>query len=357
MKSNVKKRKSPRKNNKAKASNHSLSLMIGGACAVVLLLSFLGFAMIPFSAKKGSESVWVYVPEKATSSSVKDSLKANLGSSMGSRVYILWKLMGGSASQSHGAYLVEDGQSALRIARNVAGARQTPIKVTFTGARTLTELSAKIAKQFEFSDGNFYDACMEILPDSGYNTHTFPAAFIPDTYEFYWSSTPGSVVKRLLEYRNRFWNDERKQKLERVGLTKVQVATLASIIEEETAKSDERPKVARLYLNRLDHGMRLQADPTVKFAVGDPTIRRITGAHLKVASPYNTYLNKGLPPGPIRIPSAKAMDDVLNASQHEYLYMCAREDFSGYHNFAVDYATHSANAKRYQAALDKRNIH
>jgi UPF0755 protein len=131
---------------------------------------------------------------------------------------------------------------------------------------------------------------------------------------------------------------------------------VASIVEEETAKSDERPKVARLYLNRLAKGMKLQADPTVKFAVGDFSLQRITGKHIATDSPYNTYRVNGLPPGPIRIVDRRTVDDVLNAPQHGYIYMCAKEDFSGYHNFATDFATHQANARRYQAELNKRNI-
>ncbi len=164
------------------------------------------------------------------------------------------------------------------------------------------------------------------------------------------------MVRRLLDYRNRFWSKERRSKAASLGLTPSQVATIASIVEEETAKADEKPKVARLYLNRLKKGIKLQADPTVKFATGDFTLRRITGKHLAIESPYNTYKVNGLPPGPIRIPAAATIDAVLNAPKHDYIYMCAKEDFSGYHNFASDYATHMANARRYQAELNRRGI-
>ncbi|MDE7125694.1 MAG: endolytic transglycosylase MltG, partial [Muribaculaceae bacterium] len=172
----------------------------------------------------------------------------------------------------------------------------------------------------------------------------------------YWTASPAAIVENLVDVRDRFWNDSRSAKARAIGLTPAQVATVASIVEEETAKADERPLVARLYLNRLEKGMPLQADPTVKFSLGEFGLRRITGAHLKVESPYNTYKYKGLPPGPIRIADRSAIDDVLDAPRHNYIYMCAKEDFSGYHNFATDYASHANNARRYRQALDRRGI-
>lgn len=328
--------------------------------AVLTVLVFAGavfaFAFIPYSGSD-SEGEWIYVPKDATTYQVKDSLKTHLGSSMGTRVYIMWKLMGGSVARSEGAYLVPNGQTALGTARRMSTGRQTPVTVTFNGTRTFDQLVNRIAGQLECDPEAFMEACLEVLPDRGFSREAFPAAFIPDTYEFYWSASPENVVRRLLDYRDKFWSEERINKAKTLGLSKVEVATLASIVEEETAKADERPKVARLYLNRLSQGIKLQADPTVKYAAGDFSLRRIRGNHLAVNSPYNTYKVEGLPPGPIRVPTASAMDAVLNAPAHPYIYMCAREDFSGYHNFATDYATHLANARRYQAELNRRNIH
>ena len=334
---------------------HSLGVMIAVLTALAIVISIFAFAFIPYT--DGSpEGDWIYVPKGATTSQVKDSLKTHLGSSMGTRVYVMWKLMGGSPSRTEGAYEVPNGQTALVTARRMATGRQTPVTITFNGTRTFPQLARRIASQLECEPDEFMDACLEVLPARGFTRETFPAAFIPDTYEFYWSASPDNIVRRLLDYRDRFWTEERVAKAKSLGLSKVEVATLASIIEEETAKADERPKVARLYLNRISQGIKLQADPTVKYAVGDFSLRRIRGNHLSVNSPYNTYKVTGLPPGPIRVPTATAMDDVLNAPQHPYIYMCAREDFSGYHNFATDYATHQANARRYQAELNKRNI-
>ena len=352
---------SPRKKKKAKGNDtwlrrHSMGVMIAVIAVIVAIGSVLAFAFIPYAG--GSEDgEWVYVPHGATPLQVKDSLKTRLGSPMGTRVYVMWKLMGNNPARTEGAYRIDRGQTALGIARRMATGRQTPVKVTFNGTRTMPMLAERIASQLQCTPEEFMDACLAVLPDRGFTRATFPAAFLPDTYEFYWSASPANVVKRLLDYRDAFWTDERKAKARALGLSKTEVATVASIIEEETAKRDERPTVARLYLNRLHKGMRLQADPTVKYAVGDFTLRRIRGEHLKCRSPYNTYQVDGLPPGPIRVPTGAAMDDVLNAPHHNYIYMCAKEDFSGYHNFASDYATHQANARRYQQELNRRKIH
>ena len=338
------------------ARRHSLGIMTAIIAVIVGIIAVLAFAFIPYTGGSDRDGDGVYVPHNATPAQVRDSLKCSLGSSMGMRVYIMWKLMGNNPARTEGAYRINAGNTALGIARRMATGRQTPVRVTFNGTRTMPQLAERIASQLQCTPDEFLDACAEVLPSHGFSRAMYPAAFIPDTYEFYWSAAPENVVRRLLDYRNNFWTDSRIAKAKALGLSKVEVATVASIIEEETAKKDERPMVARLYLNRLEKGIRLQADPTVKYAVGDFSLRRIRGEHLKVASPYNTYRIQGLPPGPIRVPSGAAIDDVLNAPHHNYIYMCAKEDFSGYHNFAVDYATHQANAKRYQKELNRRNI-
>jgi len=200
------------------------------------------------------------------------------------------------------------------------------------------------------------DACAEVLPEHGFKRATYPAAFIPDTYEFYWTSPADIIVEKLAFYRKKFWNDERLNKAQKLGLTPEHVHILASIVEEESNKSDERPVIARLYLNRLNKKMFLQADPTVKFALGDFAARRVTHQMTMSDSPYNTYKNHGLPPGPIRIAEAKTLDAVLDAPENNYLYMCAKPDFSGYHNFTNDYRRHTINAVLYHRALNERGI-
>lgn len=190
----------------------------------------------------------------------------------------------------------------------------------------------------------------------GYSTETLPCLFIPNTYEVYWTMTPEAFVKRMQKEHDRFWNEERKAKAQSIGLTPEEVATLASIVEEETANNAEKPMVAGLYINRLHADMPLQADPTVKFALQDFGLRRILHTHLETDSPYNTYKHTGLPPGPIRIPSIQGIESVLNYTRHNYLYMCAKEDFSGTHNFAATFSQHLANARKYQQELNRRKI-
>ena len=190
----------------------------------------------------------------------------------------------------------------------------------------------------------------------GYAQETLPSLFIPNTYEVYWNMSADAFMKRMQKEHAAFWNDERLKKAQRIGLTPEEVSTLASIVEEETANGPEKPMVAGLYINRLNKGMLLQADPTVKFGLQEFGLKRILFKHLEVDSPYNTYKYAGLPPGPIRIPSIQGLESVLNYTQHNYIYMCAKEDFSGTHNFAVTAAQHQANARRYQQALNRRKI-
>ena len=301
------------------------------------------------------ERVRIYVPATADEAALKDSLETRLGD-FGKDVYWTWRMHRADVSRAHGSYVVEPGAKAIDLSRRLRSGRQTPVKVTFNNVRTLDQLAERVAAKMEWGEADFIAACDTVLPTKGFRKSHYPAAFLPDTYEFFWTTPAVDVVKRLSDIRDKFWTDQRRAKAASMGLKPVDVATLASIVEEETVKNDERPKVARLYLNRLDKGMLLQADPTVKFAIGDFGLRRIYNSHLTVDSPYNTYRYKGLPPGPIRIPERSTLEAVLDAPSHKYIYMCAKEDFSGYHNFATDIAEHNRNAARYHKALSQRNI-
>ncbi|MEZ5054908.1 MAG: endolytic transglycosylase MltG [Chitinophagales bacterium] len=185
----------------------------------------------------------------------------------------------------------------------------------------------------------------------------FPTIFLSNTYEFYWNTTAAAFIERMLKEYTKFWNEDRREKANEIGLSPTNVTILASIIQKESSKYDEYPTIAGVYLNRLKIDMPLQADPTVLFALKKLGVsRRVLHGDLKIKSPYNTYINKGLPPGPICLPELKSIDETLNAEKHNYIYFCAKEDFSGYHNFAATWAEHQVNARKYQQALNESNI-
>lgn len=330
-----------------------------GLRMIILLAATLGAAaFIAYFTLTGRPDIAsdtrVYVPAGASRLQMRDSLERHLGDMFTRKVMALWDLQGGQAEKAHGSYVVSPSSTALQLSRRLKYGRQTPVRLTFNNIRTMDQLSRRVANRLEISEDDFLQGCAEVL--TNVSEPNLIAHFVPDSYEFYWTAAPQTVVTTLSATRDKFWNDERQAKAKSLGLTPEQVATLASIVEEETAKADEMPQVARLYLNRLAKGMRLQADPTVKFAVGDFSLRRILNKHLATDSPYNTYLNAGLPPGPIRMATRQGIDAVLNAPEHTYLYMCAKEDFSGYHNFATTYQQHMDNAKRYQQQLNKKGI-
>ncbi len=328
-----------------------ISVCVAVALAVVAVVGGIAWFTEGYS---GSTPERIYLRRGTTPEGLRDMLTSRFGS-YGGKVYSAWRILGGGDS-IYGSYVIEPDMSAVRAANMIHKYRQTPVKFTFNNLRTVGQLCARVACVMECDSAAFAAAVDSLLPLHGYDRAEAPAAFVPDSYEFYWTASPAQIVETLVSYRDRFWNDSRRAKAEALGLTPVEVAIVASIVEEETSKSDERPVVARLYLNRLQRGIKLQADPTVKFAIGDFSLRRIKGKHLSVDSPYNTYRHEGLPPGPIRIPDKMAIDAVLSAPKHDYIFMCAKEDFSGYHNFAVDGATHMANARRYQQALNRRGI-
>ena len=257
-----------------------------------------------------------------------------------------------------GRYRVEDGMPALDLYRRLRNGQQEPLRLTLPSVRTLDRLASRLGSQLMLDSATvataFYDStfCQEY----GYRLETLPALFIPNTYEVYWNISLPALMKRMQQENARFWTKERQAKADALGLTHEQVATLASIVEEETANDGEKPMIAGMYYNRLKMDMPLQADPTVKFATKDFAAKRIYEKMLRVDSPYNTYRNTGLPPGPIRIPTVAGIDAVLNYTKHDYLYMCAKEDFSGTHNFARTYAEHLVNAAKYSDALNKRGI-
>ncbi len=258
-----------------------------------------------------------------------------------------------------GHYTLREGQNIISVARMLNLGEQTPVDVVVRASRLPGILTARVAAQIEADSASLRAAMRDpaILREYGFgNELEMFLIFIPNTYEMWWTDTPGDFLARMKREYDRFWTSDRIAKLSRVRLSRMEVITLASILVEETLKTDEMPTMAGVYINRLRTGMPLQADPTVKYALGDFALRRILNLHLKTPSPYNTYVNRGLPPTPITMPSIAAIDAVLDFRAHKYLYFCAKEDFSGYHNFAETYAQHLQNARRYTAELNRRNI-
>jgi UPF0755 protein len=257
-----------------------------------------------------------------------------------------------------GRYAIDSGMNNRTLLNMLRRGQQTPVRLTFNNIRLINELAERLAGQLMLDSDDLLvllgdeDYCESI----GFNTTTVKAMFIPNTYEVYWTVPANRLMERMKHEYEAFWTDSRRGKAENLHLSPVEISILASIVEEETAVPDELPVVAGLYINRLIKRMPLQADPTVKYAAGDFTLKRILNRHLSIDSPYNTYLYEGLPPGPIRIPSVRSIDAVLNYTHHNYLYMCAKEDFSGRHNFAVTLSEHNRNAERYRTELNRRGI-
>ena len=257
-----------------------------------------------------------------------------------------------------GRYVVDDGMRSLDLYRRLRNGQQSPVQLVVPSVRTLDRLASRLSAQLMLDSAQLASAFCDttFTAEYGYSVATLPALFVPNTYEVYWNIGLSALMRRMVQENARFWDGGRRAKAEAIGLSPVEVSTLASIVDEETANDGEKPMIAGLYLNRLRRGMLLQADPTVKFAQGDFALRRILYSHLDVDNPYNTYRYAGLPPGPIRIPSVAGLDAVLNAVSHPYIYMCAKEDFSGTHNFAVTLTEHMRNARRYARALNERGI-
>lgn len=314
-------------------------------CLAVVALGAWYFVQLT-GGYSGKEAVWIHIPQGATAEEAEDSIKSALGERFGSRVAMLWN---DDVEASRGAYRVEPDEKAWKVARRLNQGRQTPVRVTFNNVRTFNDLANRLAAKMDFTADDFTKAATKVAGEDSISFEQLEAEMLPDTYETYWTDSPEQLIGRIRQNYNRFWTAERTAKARASGLTKLDASILASIVEEESNRADERGTIARLYLNRLHRGMKLQADPTVRFAKGDFTIKRVTDDMLNIQSPYNTYVVNGLPPGVIRFPEARTIDRVLDAPQHDYIYMCARPDGSGYHDFTASYSDHLANARTYRA--------
>lgn len=337
---------------------HKGKTIVAVFCVMAVIIVAALAAALPIVASKAPATALVKIPREATPEMLTDTLAKYFGADYASDVARMVRLSGRDLSTRHGAYLIEEGTIAAKAQRIITHGAQTPVRLTINGFRNFDEMCQRISRKFDFTTEELKKAALnpDMLGSHGLTPSQAMALWIDDTYEFYWTDTPERILRKIGANYTRLWSDANVAKAEAMGRTPAEIMTVASIADEETNRADEKGRIGRLYINRLDKGMRLQADPTVRFALGDFTIRRVKGEHLNVASPYNTYRVKGLPPGPIRTTSASTVTAILDSPQSDDIYMCAREDFSGYHNFASDYATHMENARRYQKALDEKGI-
>jgi UPF0755 protein len=306
-----------------------------------------------------TETVFIYIDKNSDYEEVVDQLKEKVALPNEYIFSLLAERMNYPSRVKSGRYAVEDGITMPDLIRTLRSGSQAPINLTFNNIRTMENLAGRLSSQLMADSTSILNVLNDtsVAASYGFNEQTFGAMFIPNTYEVYWDTSIESLINRMKKEYDSFWNAERRAQAEKIGLTPLEVTTLASIVEEEATYADEYPIVAGLYINRLNRGMRLEADPTVKYAVGDASLRRILFKHLEVESPYNTYKVDRLPPGPIRIPSTSAINATLSPTQHNYIFMCAKDDLSGRHNFAVTHAEHARNARAYQRALNERGIY
>jgi UPF0755 protein len=257
-----------------------------------------------------------------------------------------------------GKYEVKKGMSNRELIRLLRSGKQTPVKLTFSNIRTAAELAGVVGSKIEADSSEIIFLMRDRVFQQkyGFTEENSLCVLIPNTYEFFWDTSAEEFYARMAKEYKKFWNETRKGKANTTGLSQNEIMILASIVEQETRKNDEKPVVAGVYMNRYNKGWKLEADPTLVFANGDFSIRRVLNEHKEVDSPYNTYKYTGLPPGPICMPSIASIDAVLNYAKHEYMYFCAREDFSGYHSFAKTYEQHLLNARRFQKEMDRRGI-
>lgn len=323
-------------------------LVVGAAATVVALVQFKGDAV-----RADRE---LFVSSRADYTELIDSLLPQLRHPKAFGCYARRIDLANTFKPGH--YELRPGMSVIEVARMLKLGAQTPVRVTIHNVRTPAQLAQKLARQIDADSAALLQAFTsdELARSVGFDSLTLFSMFIPNTYEFYWTVKPAELVQRMKREYDRFWTPERDALRKRSGLSRLEVMTLASIVYEETRKTDEMPRIAGVYINRLRRGIPLQADPTVKFAMQDFGLRRILHRHLKYPSPYNTYLHRGLPPSPICMPGIDAIDAVLDFEQHDYIFFCARPAFDGYHNFARTLREHNANARAYSAELNRRNI-
>lgn len=348
---------------KKKLSPGSKRLMIAFSAVLLLsllmvFLSFYNKVFAPNVAIEKSKSRFVYIPTGSSFNDVMRLLEKE-GFLMNSASF-QWvaEQMKYTNNIKPGKYQLRRGMNNKELISLLRSGRQTPVKLTFSNVRTIDELAGVTGGKIEADSASISFLLHDrvYLRRYGFTPENSLCILIPNTYEFMWNTSAEQFYERMAQEYRKFWNDKRKSKAREIGLTQVEVAILASIVEKETRKNDEKRTVAGVYMNRYLKGWKLEADPTLVFASGNFTLQRVLNEHKEIDSPYNTYLYSGFPPGPICMPSIASIDAVLNYEKHDYMFFCAKDDFSGYHSFAKDYNQHLLNARRFQKELNRRGI-
>lgn len=344
--------------------NKKKSFLIIASVLLLIILIICAF-ILPSVYKKYfkanvnvTQKTFLYIPTKANFNQVLDSIAIHQLLIDSTSFLKLAEERNLSTRFKSGKYAFKKGMNNRQILNMLIAGNQEPVDLSFRNIRLKQNFAAFVAKKLEFDSLqmiNLLDST-EFIKKYGFNKENIYTMFIPDSYQMYWNISAEDFFNRMNKEYLKFWNEERLAKAAKLNLSTQQISILASIVDAEALVDREMPIIAGLYLNRLNKGIKLEADPTVIFANNDFTIRRVLNKHLKKDSPYNTYMNSGLPPGPIMMPSIHAIDAVLNRQSNEYIYMCAKEDLSGTHNFATNLSEHLRNARKFQNALNERNI-
>lgn len=350
----------------AKAKKHKKSLFSKVIIILfILIMLVLGYTSYTYYNKIFKPNIninvndeYIYIPTGSTFEDVLEILKKEQLLLDIASFEWLAEIKNYKSNIRPGRYRIKKNMNNNELINLLRSGKQEPVKVVIRGFRNFAYLAGSVTRKIEADSATLASIlCDELVAKKyGFNANTFITMIIPNTYEFFWNTSAEQFIDRMSKEYKSFWTDDRKTKANEIGLSQSQVSILASIVQCETNKTDEMPTIAGVYINRLKKGMLLQADPTVIYAIGDFSIQRVTKKHLEYDSPYNTYIYAGLPPGPICIPYPYAIDAVLNYQKHNFLYFCAKDDFSGYHVFSKTHEEHLVYARKYQQALNKLNI-
>lgn len=341
------------------------NLVIIFIVAVIIIIAAFSFIFInnifnkPIVNLNNKDNITFYISSNSDYNFVKNDLLSQGIVNNISSFDIMADIKSYKENIKPGRYIIKDKISANELVSLLRSGAQVPIKVTFNNIRFLPKFAGKVSQKFEFDSLELITLLndKEYLTELNYNEQTLISLFLPNTYEMWWNTSPKKFVERMKIEHDNFWNEDRLAKAKELKLSPTEVSTLASIVQEETNKTSEMSRIAGVYMNRLKVGMLLQADPTARFAYGDFSVKRVTYDYLKTDSPYNTYLYKGLPPGPICMANPTTIDKVLNYETHKYYYFCAKPDNSGTHAFARNLRQHNNNANAYHRYLNKQRIY